>query len=436
MPDEHARLWTRPRATLIAVIVLVAIGVRVGWIAYANVSPLDGRFDDSVFYFKAAQSLAHDFSFRDLFGHLTAQWPPGYPLVLSGVFATVGTHVLAVKALNVGLSAATVLLTYVLAARAFDVRVGLVSALLLALAPGHAYFATLILSEVLFGFGFLSVTALMVWWTVDRRRARWEHLLVLGLATGCLTLVRSEAVFLPMTFAVLWKVLLVHWRPALRYAAIFGLGFVLVLTPWTVRNGLRFHAFIPLRDNPHGALANGLDRRYPHRIDRIGGPAPPLSETLGYMERHPWELVPLQVEKLQNLYRDDSDGIYWLQYTKPLLSAREARRWSLVADWSYFGIGGCALLAMPLLLRAPGRRRAVFAYVMVAWTAIETITWPETRYHYPLTPLICMFAAWVLCGPRSWRRADQDGLRDAVQPRAAAGSTGMSVAQDCISAPS
>jgi 4-amino-4-deoxy-L-arabinose transferase-like glycosyltransferase len=401
-PVERERLSTPLAAGLLAIIVLLAVGVRVAWIAYANVNPLDGRFDDSVFYFTTANSLAHDFSFRDNFGRLTAHWPPGYPLALSGVFWAVGTHLLAAKALNLALAGATVVLTYALGTRAFDVRVGLLSALLLALSPGHIYFTTLVLTEVLFAFGFLTVTAMLIWWAVDDKRARWQHLLALGIATGCLTLVRAEAVFLPIAFAVLWKALLTGWRPALRYGAIFGLGFVLALTPWTVRNALRFHEFLPLRDGSHGALSNGLDRRYPHRLDRFSTPAPPLSETFGYMERHPWELIPLHFEKLRNLYRDDSDGIYWIEnaapHAKPPLTVAEARRWSLLADWYFYGVGVAALFGAALLLRSPTPRRGALAYVIVAWTAIEIITWPETRYHLPLIPLICMFAAWGVWG--------------------------------------
>ena len=49
---------------LLAIIVALAVAVRVAWIAYANVNPLDGRFDDTVFYFTSAQSLARDFTFR------------------------------------------------------------------------------------------------------------------------------------------------------------------------------------------------------------------------------------------------------------------------------------------------------------------------------------------------------------------------------------
>jgi 4-amino-4-deoxy-L-arabinose transferase-like glycosyltransferase len=396
LAEDRAPLWTPLTIAILAIVVLLAVGVRSAWIAYANVDPLDGRFDDTVFYFTSAKSLAHDFTFRDNFGRYTAHWPPGYPLVLNGVFAIAGTHLLAAKALNVAISAATVVLTYVLGARVFGVRAGMLAALLLALSPGHAYFSSLVMAEVLFCFGFLAIVALLISWTIDAERASSVRLLALGVATGCLTLVRAEAVFLPVVFALFWLIALRGWRPALRYGAIFGLGFVLALTPWTVRNALRFHEFVPLRDGPQSGLANGLDRNYLNRADRFSAPAPPLSDTAGYMARHPWELVPLEIDKLRYLYRNDSDGVEWLQHDNhELLTASEAQRWSRVADWYFFAIGACALLAAPLLVRAPNRRRIAVACMIVAWTAILIIAWPETRYHLPVVPLVCMFAAWA-----------------------------------------
>jgi 4-amino-4-deoxy-L-arabinose transferase-like glycosyltransferase len=401
--EGRPALWTPLTVATLAIIVLLAVGVRAAWIAYANVNPLDGRLDDTVFYLGSAKSLARDFTFRDSFGQYSAHWPPGYPLVLSGVFATVGTHLLAAKALNVALSAATVVLTYVLGARLFGVRAGMLAALLLALSPGHAYFSTLVMAEVLFCFGFLAVVALLVWWTLDAKRASWLRLLALGVATGCLTLVRAEAVFLPIAFAALWKVALPGWRPVLRYSAIFALGFVLVLTPWAARNALRFHAFVPLRDSPKSGLANGLDRNYLHRGDRFTGPPPPLREKAEYMARHSWEFVPLEIDKVRYLYRNDSDGVEWLQHDNHrLLTASEVKRWSRVGDWYFFAIGACALLAAPLLLRARDRRRAALAYMIAAWTAIEIVTWPETRYHLPVIPLVCLFAAWAVVSVCGW----------------------------------
>src|SRR5439155_25121366 len=109
--------WTPLMVAALALILTVAVAVRIAWIAHANIDPLDGQFDDTVFYLASAKSLAHHFAFRDQFDRYSAHWPPGYPLVLSAVFATAGAHLLAAKALNVAISAATVLLTYVLGAR-------------------------------------------------------------------------------------------------------------------------------------------------------------------------------------------------------------------------------------------------------------------------------------------------------------------------------
>ncbi len=414
---ERRRTWLA--LALLTGIAGLAIAVRVGWIVHVKVDPMVGHFDDTVFYFASAKSLAHDFTYRDQFDRFSAHWPPGYPLALAGVFALVGTKLAAAKALNVALSAATVLLTYVVGARVFGTRTGFVAALLLAVAPGHVYFSSLVMAEVLFCFGFLAVIAMFLFWTVDVPSISWwwwfreadgpafhtstfsksqePKMLALGIATGYLTLVRSEAVFLPPIFMAFWLVVVPRWRPLLWHSAVFCSGFILALTPWTVRNAIQFHELLPLRDGSQGGLANGLDRNYLHRPSRFSAPAPPLGEVAGYMARHPWELVPLEGAKLRYLYRDDSDGIDWLQHdgNGPFTFA-EAQRWSQLADRYFFAIGLCALAAAPALWWRRDRGRVVLAYLFVAWTAILVISWPETRYHLPLVPILCMFAAWTI----------------------------------------
>ncbi len=428
--DDQRRSWAA--FILLAGIVALAVFVRVAWIAYANVNPFDGRGDDMVFYYAQAIALARDLSYRNLDGSYTAHWPPGYPLAVAGAFAVFGTHLVVAKALNVALAAATVVLTYAIGARVFGVRAGLVAALLLALAPGHIYFSSLVMAEVLFCFGFLAVIAMLIWWTVDVAPASWQwwslppddpsfkapgvskwqepRMFTLGIATGALTLVRAEGVFLPLIFIVLWVIVLPRWRPMLWYTAIFCAGFVLALTPWTVRNYARFHAFLPLRESSQYGLRSGFDRNYLHRADRFIAPGPPLSETGPYMARHPWELVRLEVEKVRYLYRNDSDGVAWLQHDNRLvLTWPEAERWSRVADRYFFAIGAAALAAAILFRRAPDRRRAVLAYMIAAWTAILVIAWPESRYHLPVVPLICMFAAWTIASAGGWLLARQRG---------------------------
>lgn len=404
-------LWAIP----LAGIVVLAVALRAAWINHVTVDPFDGRFDDSVFYYATAIQLAEHFAYRDPWSaHFTAHWPPGYPLVLSGVFAVTGTSLLAAKVLNVAISAATVLLTYALGAKVFGWRTGLVAALLVALAPGHIFFAPLVMTEVLFTFSFLAVAAMIVWWTSDVAPASWRwwfdkadgpdfhasnfsrlqepRMLALGIATAGLTLVRSEAVALLVVFAGFWLVVVPRWRPLLWHTAIFCAGFVIAMTPWAARNYARLDKLVVLREDQGGVATAAFDSHFGERNNPLLASQLPPPETAGYWLRHPWGLVPLEWEKLRNLYSDDSDGIGWSRQT---LGGYEVRRLSHIADRYFFGVGAAALAAIPLLWRRRDRSRFALAYLIAGWTAIQIVSWPQTRYHLPLLPIICMFAGWT-----------------------------------------
>src|SRR3990172_5726689 len=124
----------------LALIVLLAVGLRIAWVAYINVDPTDGRFDDSLFYHEFARSLSDGRGYvNPLSGEPSANWPPAYSALLSSVYFVFGPKIIAAKALNIALAAAAVLLTYALGARLFDRRVGLLGALVVALLPSHVY---------------------------------------------------------------------------------------------------------------------------------------------------------------------------------------------------------------------------------------------------------------------------------------------------------
>ena len=82
-------------------ILLLALVLRLAWIAYAHPNPNDGRFDDTLFYDHAAQSLAAGKGFLGFFNAQTAGWPPGYPLLLAGIYKAFGQGFLLPRLLNV-----------------------------------------------------------------------------------------------------------------------------------------------------------------------------------------------------------------------------------------------------------------------------------------------------------------------------------------------
>ncbi|MEX2225266.1 MAG: glycosyltransferase family 39 protein [Dehalococcoidia bacterium] len=369
------------------------MAVRTAWIAYVNVHPFDGRADDTVFYYASARALADAFEYRDQFGRFSAHWPPGYALTLAAAFFTAGPHLAVAKALNVAIGAATCVLVYAIGARAFGRAAGLLAALILALLPGHAFWSTLVMTETLFTFVFLLCLYLLLTWTLDNHDARAWQLATLGLLLGYATLIRAEAVLLAPLFVLLWLAVLPRWRTPLRYGAIVCAAFAVVLGAWTVRNAVRFDDFVLLRTGAPGAVSNALDPNYLDRPARFTAPAPPLEDTLGNIARHPWEIAPLELNKLRHLYRNDHEAVDWAMHERPPMSEAEATRWRRVADVPYAVLMLAALLAAPLWLRVRERPRLVLAFGLLAWTAIEITFWPEPRYHTPVLPLLSVCAA-------------------------------------------
>jgi 4-amino-4-deoxy-L-arabinose transferase-like glycosyltransferase len=112
--------------------------------------------------------------------------------------------VLAPKALNVFLGAATVLAVYLLGARLFDRRAGLLAAALLALFPGQVFFSTLIMTEVFFAALLTTVVLLVIAWTLADERPAAYKLLLLGLLLGYGAITRGEGGMLVLVVMLIW----------------------------------------------------------------------------------------------------------------------------------------------------------------------------------------------------------------------------------------
>lgn len=380
---------------------MVAVLARVAWVIYAPVNPNDGRHNDSVFYHNAAHALAQGQGYLDQFGRVTAHWPPAYPATLALVYKAFGWHVWAANALNIALAALTVVLAYVIARRLFDQRAAYVGALVLALFPGQLFFSTLTMTETMFGFAFLLVLLLTLLWTVERR-GRWWQALVIGLLVGVTALVRSEGIFLAPVLAAIWALTARPWRAVVGHGALLAAGVVLALTPWTVRNAVQLHDFIPLRAHVGSAVAHGLDPEATRPAYGLGDVRLSVGEGLRYQLRHPWEAPDLFRRKVRDLYEDDSDGLRWIQSPpspgrdtpnwEPTLNEDQLAFWGKLADRYFFGAGAAALVVAAVCLASRSRRHLPFLVAALGWTMLFGLIYPVTRYHFPLGPLIAMYA--------------------------------------------
>ncbi len=421
--------FLRVELLLLGLVVLIAVGVRIAWVAYLNIDPNDGRLGDSVFLHNAAHLLANGDGYMNIYnGKLTAHMPPAFPATLAVVYKLFGWHVVLAKVLNVAFAAVTVVLVYLIGRCVFDRRVAVIGALVLALFPGQIYVSTLVYAETMFAMFFMLVLLLALVWTIQRPEARSWQVLLIGILVGVSALVRVEGVVLILALMALWLFTVRPWRRVARYGALALIGTVLALTPWTVRNAIQFHEFIPLRANAGGAIARALDPE----VTGIGGvnndeEAGSLGEGLRYQVTHPRDIPGSIRQKTRAFYENDSDGIRLISHPgrfpawvadliqagvvrlpvtppeawftseyEPPLTQEEVAPWRRLADRYFFAAGAAALVAAAVCLVQRRRAALVLLMPVLVWTVLFSFVYPATRYHFPLGPVFAILAGAFL----------------------------------------
>jgi 4-amino-4-deoxy-L-arabinose transferase-like glycosyltransferase len=231
---------TLGRVPLWAVTVpVLALAVRLAYLGW--VGPALVEYDAAT-YDSLARGMLEGKGYVYRGGH--ALYAPGYPLFLAGVYTVAGRGVWPVLLLQSLLGAGSCLLLYLIGRRAGDLQARLAS-LLLALSPGHVYYTNALRFEVLSAF--LALAALHLF-LLSLDRPVWWRGLATGVVTGASILVRVPTMLLGAAFlALAWRRHESSWpRAALRALAPIVAGVVLAIGPWTVRNYVVLHRFVPI----------------------------------------------------------------------------------------------------------------------------------------------------------------------------------------------
>ena len=234
-------------------IALAALVVRVVFIVV--VDPTVPALGDASAYRLLAEQLAHGQGYIRPFDNLllhvhrpTAEYPPLFPLLLS-IPVRLGLH--SVEQLRIFIAfvgAGTVALVGLLGRRVASPVVGLVAAALAAVYPMLFLPEATLMAESLYA-ALVTMVLLAAYRAFDDPSA--PRFVVLGLAIGLATLTRAEGLLLGIVVVVplgFWlRALPVRVRVG-RVAVALAVA-VAVLVPWTIRNAIRFHTFIPVSNN-------------------------------------------------------------------------------------------------------------------------------------------------------------------------------------------
>jgi 4-amino-4-deoxy-L-arabinose transferase-like glycosyltransferase len=401
----------RERALLAGAIVL-GLAVQFAYVLAIAHYKLAG---DAPEYDAEAQLIAHGHLFYTSlpYGilHAGAWKAPAYPAWVGFWYALIGHHPLAVRLIQVPVGALTIPLTWVLARRLFGPRVALPAALIVAVYPLAWQFEGLLYPEALATPLYVGLLILMLTGPPTRRRA-----LGFGLLLGVALLLRPTTEFLLLGTLVAWS-LRVGWRRGIGLTAVALVAAVVVVAPWTIRNEIVLHGFIPIsmqdsaiygtfnaaaahdpvypyawRDDPP-AVAHLFDRRHP--LPDVKLRAKLIQAGTDYISAHPTSV-------LGAFFWNGLSRLWDVRHqSRALAEVPHEGRSRFISEIGldiYYVLLPLALIG---LWRARHRPWLPLGLLAIALGASIVFTVDAgTRYRAPLEPVIVVLACVGALGPR------------------------------------
>jgi hypothetical protein len=413
---------SRRYRTLLAVVVIVGLALRVAWVLWASREP-QGLFYDPTRYLGYARQIADGHGMvESLTGDPTAYYPPGYPWFL-GIVTWLSRPFtdepwLVAGLVQAVLGAASIALVASVAKRLAGPVAALLGAVVFALYPNLIFHTGALLGETLYNFLFLAFLALILSRPWDVGFGTWR-VFGCGVLLGLAVMVRPISLAIVPVVALCWWAARKDHRVAARWSVVLVLGVLACIVPWTVRNEVRMHAFVPLStntgdnlcighaDGANGAFAPRKECETEYRF--LDG----LSAELGSdkakqriafrgmvdnIEREPW----LTWRRFYFMWIRDGDhdaliAVQSYRQDRWMDATTEARLLAL-ADWVYWLVAVAGVVGLVQL----ARRREAEANLLVA-SAVMTAIVPllffgDQRFKVPVIPLLIIAAACLADG--------------------------------------
>lgn len=387
----------------LAVIILIAFSARFIWINMFAVIP---KYDFSLFYSYAIKFAEGKF----LGGDYIAMFPHtfGYPFVLSLVFKIFGSSVYAAQLFNVILGCGITVLIGFLGTRLFDVKTGLLAALLYAVWPSQIFYTILVSTEELFTLIMLLCIFLFIS-PLEKNDRVLIRAAVIALATALMNGIRPFGILLMAAFTVV-LVLKKRILPALimvvAYVIFFNaisLGVSSIINKDAARSPMGFNLLVGSNikymgrwNEEDAGIYNDMTKN--GRFD--------AQEVHDKLEKMALERFKEQGMDNFRLFRDKFKAMWSVDYDvvsyvktglDPSSSAaafNTMRRYLTAASNLYY----LAMLLLCLVfavwsVRKGGRKATVIMLIVLGVAVIHLLMEVHGRYHYPVISLFAILAA-------------------------------------------
>jgi hypothetical protein len=270
--------WLRPRAdrwglsTAAVALLVVALVIRLLWV---GVHPVESFPSNSDFlqYQRLATTLAKHGVYGLNANSPNAFWPPGWPVVLAGLYALTGPNAQLGEMVGAILQCGAILIAAVVACRLLRPRFAIAAVAVMCFYPSGIAYASVLGTENLAAPLFTGLVALLAFTRPSVRTA-----VAAGLLVGALLVVRGEYGVAMGVVAAIWLVRGVDLRRLAAVSVVAVAGALVFVAPWTARNAATFGEFIPISTN------GGFTFYFATQVPRFG-PTPPPRPALNVFAR-------------------------------------------------------------------------------------------------------------------------------------------------------
>jgi hypothetical protein len=412
LPGDGASGKGRSFGRILVALTALAFVVRVAYLLWEPACALAG--DESSWVALGTQELGRPHEgLNPLRVHLIF-YPPLYPYFIAVLYRLLGS-LDAVLCVQAAVGALLVPAVARAGRTAFSSSVGLAAAAVVAVYPDFVWFSVRFWSETLF--------IVTLWWGIERvlradaSRSRGPAALA-GVVWGLSTLTRELSLYLA-PFAALWlargliapprKESRAENRGGFLRAGVFLLALVLTLAPWTIRNAVVFHAFIPVSTMGASNLWQGnvpLTHLEVHEtLGRITDPIERdrYARKLAWqviLERQPswiFEKTAIQMPEFWKAGSEVLDHLVGRGSCGPL-SSTTVKALEVVTVGPYLVLLGISLVG---LARWRVTSSGVLLLVLAgAYNLAHVAAYATTRFRLPILPVVFLFAALAVASPR------------------------------------
>lgn len=345
--------------------------------------------------------------------HLTAYWPPAYPFLLSRIYLLFNYSPTAGVLVNLFFGMAIVWLTYLIARQVWGDQTARWTMVIMALFPSQIFYCNTLASEMLFT-PLLLLSILFALRLPEKTNKQWLWAAGCGLLIGLASLTRSIASVVPFILNFFLLIRIRKLRAVLTNGLLILIGFAIVCVPWMYRNQqavgsfkINTNAGINLYQGNQPSSGMGYNATAADEFDVNDASqeayidSVTTTRAVDYILEHPISFLKRGVLKTGFFYAIDIEGLFW--------EVHEAGEQGYIDVWVILAEIGQIYYMLILLLSGIGiisfysqhkgwssAGSILLLLIILYWTTVHFVFFSLGRYHFPIIPLLCCFAAVYL----------------------------------------